>query len=409
MYRKTIDPYLVFIIMMLVILWVIMISSVSVYPSFKITSQYVAKWLLEEPNNSFYLSRNFLHLTIGIAVLTFFTKLTYTYLEKYHRVALVLVLTLMTIVLVIWKELNGAKWWIDIPGLPSIQPVEFAKIGIIIFLAAFIKRKRSLMSSFEDGAVPYFAIVWVLFLLLALQPDFWSILILAPLVVALYFVWWWNPRFIILIFLIAAVWAGSVYGLWKLGGDESKSKLSYISKRIDSFFQSSETLFANKEASNQDYQIKQWLIAIWSWWFWWLGFGKSIQKFWYLPEVQWDFIFSVFVEELWFLWAAVLIVIYLSIIHRWYQIARWVKDPFWKYLAFGITTLILIQIFVNIWVNLNVIPLTGVTLPFVSYGWSSLIALMAGIGILLNISRYVEFKSPSSGYEFVKKRRVYHE
>jgi cell division protein FtsW len=105
----------------------------------------------------------------------------------------------------------------------------------------------------------------------------------------------------------------------------------------------------------------------------------------------------------------VLIMIYLSIIYRWYQISRGVKDPFWKYLAFGITTLILIQVFVNIGVNLNVIPLTGVTLPFVSYGWSSLIALMSWIGILLNISRYVEFKSASSGYEFVKKRRVYHE
>lgn len=409
MYRKSIDPYLIFIVMMLVILWVIMISSVSVYPSFKITSQYVAKWLLEEPNNSFYLSRNFLHLTLGIGVLTFFTKLTYTYLEKYNRVILTFVLALMSLVLVIGTELNGAKWWIDIPGLPSIQPVEFAKIGIIIFLAAFIKRKRSLMASFQDGAVPYFSIVGILFLLLALQPDFGSILILAPLLIALYYVGWWNPRFIILIFIIAMIGAGSVYGLGKLWWEESSSKLSYITKRIDSFFQSSETLFANKETSNQDYQIKQWLIAIGSGWFGWLGFGKSIQKFWYLPEVQGDFIFSVFVEELWFLWASILIIIYLSIIYRWYQISRSVKDPFGKYLAFWITTLILIQVFVNIWVNLNVIPLTGVTLPFVSYGGSSLIALMSGIGILLNISRYVEFKAPSSGYEFVKKRRVYHE
>ena len=246
---------------MLVILGVIMISSVSVYPSFKITSQYVARWLLEEPNNSFYLSRNFLHLTLGIAVLTFFTKLTYTYLEKYHRVALIFVLALMSLVLVVWKELNGAKGWIDIPGLPSIQPVEFAKIGIIIFLAAFIKRKRSLMSSFQEWAVPYFAIVWILFFLLALQPDFGSILILAPLLVGLYFVGWWNPRFIILIFLIATIGAGSVYGFWKLGGDESKSKLSYISKRIDSFFQSSETLFANK-VSNQTVTYSNWFLMI---------------------------------------------------------------------------------------------------------------------------------------------------
>jgi cell division protein FtsW len=94
-------------------------------------------------------------------------------------------------------------------------------------------------------------------------------------------------------------------------------------------------------------------------------------------------------------------------VYRGYQIARGVKDPFGKYLAFGISSLILIQVFVNIGVNLNVIPLTGVTLPFVSYGGSSLITLMIGIGILLNISRYVEYRAPSGAYESVKKRRVY--
>lgn len=410
MYRKSIDPYLVFIVIMLVILWVVMISSVSVYPSFKITSLQVARGILTEPNNSFYLSKNFLHVFMSLIVLVFFTKLTYSFLEKYHRLVLGFVYVTMALVLVVGKELNGAKWWLDIPWLPSIQPVEFAKIGIIIFLAAFMKRKRSLMSSFEDGAVPFFALVGILFMLLALQPDFWSILILAPLMIALYFIWGWNVRFIFLLFVIAFIWASSVYGIGKLWGTwDDKSKLSYISKRIDSFFQDSQSLFAKGDTNNQDYQIKQWLIAIGSGGFGWLWFGKSIQKFWYLPEVQGDFIFSVFVEELWFFWALILLFIYLTIVYRWYQISRWVKDPFGKYLAFGISTLILIQVFINIWVNLNVIPLTGVTLPFVSYGWSSLIALMMSIGILLNISRYVEYKPQSVGYEFTKKRRVYTE
>jgi cell division protein FtsW len=382
---------------------------VSVYPSFKTTSTLVAKWLLQEANNSYFLVRTFSNLAIGICALIFFAKLSYTVLEKWNRLILTGVLAIMITVLVVWKEYNGARWWLDIPGLPSIQPVEFAKIGIIVFLASFMKKKRALLASFSDWAIPYFAIVWSLFLLLALQPDFGSILILAPVLIALYFVGGWNSRYILILFLIWGMLASSIYGLGKLWTWEwsERSKLSYISERIDSFFQDNNTLFSKKESDGKDYQIKQGLIAIWSGWFWGLGFWKSIQKFGYLPEVQWDFIFSVIVEELGFVWALCLLSIYLTIVYRGYMIARWVKDPFGKYTAFGLSTLILVQVFINVGVNLNVIPLTWVTLPFVSYGGSSLIALLSSIGILLNISRYMEYHTPSTSYNFAKKRRVY--
>lgn len=382
-----------------------MISSVSVYPSFKITSQMVARWVLSESSNSFYLTKNFMHVFIGIIMLIFFTKFSYTVLEKSNRIIISMVLVIMLTVLIVWKEYNGARWWLDIPWLPSIQPVEFAKIGIILFLASFMKKKRALLSDFHEGTLPYFLIVLSLFALLALQPDFWSILILAPVLLALYFIWGWNVRHIIALGIIWLISAGSVYGIGKMGGGDSK--VSYISDRIDSFFQDNQTLFTKKESDGKDYQIKQWLIAIWSGWFWGLGFGKSIQKFWYLPEVQWDFIFSVIVEELGFMWALCLIGIFLTITYRGYIIARSVKDPFGKFVAFGLSTLILVQVFVNVWVNLNVVPLTWVTLPFVSYGWSSLIALMITIGILLNISRYMEHHPSVSPGSFVKKRRVY--
>jgi cell division protein FtsW len=238
MYKKTIDPYLVFIVMALVIFGVIMISSVSVYPSFKTTSYLVNKWLLSEANNSYFLEKTFWNLIIGVWVLIFFTKLSYTLLEKWSRLILASVFVIMMVVLVIWKEYNGAKWWLDIPGLPSIQPVEFAKIGIILFLASFMKKKRALLAYFSEGIVPYFAIVWSLFLLLALQPDFWSILILAPVLLALYFIGGGNIRYILGLFLIWAIFASSVYWLGKLWTSEwaSRSKLSYISERIDSFF-----------------------------------------------------------------------------------------------------------------------------------------------------------------------------
>lgn len=410
MYKKTIDPYLVFIVIALVIFGVVMISSVSVYPSFKYTSQLAAKWILTEANNSYFLMKTFFNLFVSLAVLVFFTKFSYSLLEKYYRVIFMGIFGIMIFVLFFGEEFNGARWWITLPWTSTvIQPVEFAKIGIILFLASFMKKKRALLSQFADGALPYFIIVWALFFLLALQPDFGSILILAPVLISLYFVGWWNSRYIIVLFIIWGIFASSVYGLGKLWTSDgsTRSKLSYISERIDSFFQDNETLFSKKESDGKDYQIKQWLTAIWSGWFGGLGFGKSIQKFGYLPEVQWDFIFSVIVEELWFVWALCLLSIYLTIVYRGYMIARGVKDPFWKYTAFGLSTLILVQVFINIGVNLNVIPLTGVTLPFVSYGGSSLIALMMSIGILLNISRYMEHQSPVSSYSFSKKRRVY--
>jgi cell division protein FtsW len=129
---------------------------------------------------------------------------------------------------------------------------------------------------------------------------------------------------------------------------------------------------------------------MWSWWFTWLGFGKSIQKFWYLPEVQWDFIFSVIVEELWFIWAFVLLMIYVYIWYRGFYIAHYSSDLFAKYVAIWISSWILIQAFINIWVNLNIVPLTWITLPFISYWWSSLLSLSFWLAILLNISRYIK-------------------
>lgn len=406
MHKKSIDTSLVFIIIALVIFGMIMISSVSVYPSFKITSQMVARGLLDEPSNSFYLSKNILHVITGIFFLTVFSKLSYTWFEKYSSMILAWVIGVLVVVLFVWAEYNWAKWWLDIPGLPSIQPVEFAKIGMIIFLSYFIKKKRSLMSDFQEGFIPYFFIVGIIFLLLAIQPDFGSILIIAPVVIALYFVWWGNVRYLAILSTICLVWAASVYGIGKIGWEDSKNKLHYISARIDNFFQDNQTLFSKNTSDGKDYQIKQGLIAIGSGGFFGLGFWKSIQKFGYLPEVQGDFVFSVIVEELGFFWAFFLLGAYLFIAYRGYTIARFVKDPFWKYLAFGISTLILVQVFVNIWVNLNVIPLTGVTLPFVSYWWSSLMSLMIATGILLNISRYMEY-NPNLGYEFSKKRRVF--
>lgn len=191
---------------------------------------------------------------------------------------------------------------------------------------------------------------------------------------------------------------------WASG--KNQNPLSYISLRIDNFIRDNKELIEKPNPDGKDYQTKQWLIAIWSGGFFGLGFWKSIQKFWYLPEVQWDFIFSVITEELGFIGAFILISIYLAIVYRWFDIARSVKDPFAQYVAFGITLLIFVQAGINIGVNLNIVPLTGVTLPFVSYGWSSLLSMLVCIGILLSISRHREYRPEKITDIFTSERRI---
>ncbi len=407
MQKKNIDTTLVFIVIALVIFGMIMISSVSVYPSFKITSRLVTQGLLDEPNNSFYLFKNISHVIVSILMLIIFSKIPYFLIEKYIREIYFSILFLLFLVLFVWSEYNGAKWWLNIPGLPSIQPVEFAKLWLIAYLAYFIKKRRSFLPNLSEGFLPFFGIVGAVFWLLAFQPDFWSILIIAPVVIALYFVGWGNIKYLLVSFFVCFIGAASIYGIGKLGSSsDGGNKLSYISSRIDNFFGNSKELFSKSNPDGKDYQMKQGLIAIGSGGFFGLWFGKSIQKFGYLPEVEGDFIFSVITEELWFVGMLILFSAYLSIVYRGYMIARNVKDLFAKYLAFGISTLIIVQVFVNVGVNLNVVPLTGVTLPFVSYGGSSLISLMIAVGVLLNISRHTEYRPKNFGIAAGNKRRI---
>ena len=224
----------------------------------------------------------------------------------------------------------------------------------------------------------------------------------------MFFYAWANIKHLALTTFLWLFLATTIY----TAGDYDKvtwipsNKLGYITQRVDTFIWDNKELFS-KEAlkdSRKD-QIRNSLITIWSGWFDGLWFGWSIQKYWYLPEVQWDFIFSVIIEELWFTWWLILILFYLHIWYRGFYIASRVKDLFAKYLAVWISSRILLQAFINIGVNLNIMPLTGITLPFISYGWSSLLSLMIALWILLNVSRYMEEKSKYS--RIAKKKYMF--
>lgn len=391
---KHVDYKLFFAVLFLVIFGMIMISSVSVYSSFRVTNVMAKAGLIENAYNYFYVLRNISHVVIALIVLWIVVKVPYTFFEKNSRYFLLFSFLLLIIVLVIWPSWNGARWWINVPFLPfAIQPTEIMKFSLIIYLAYFFKRYKAFLHTFNDGFLPFLMTLGFVVFLIGLQPDFWTILVIVPLSVIMFFVAWANVRYLFVLVLLGMFLAISVYAWWKYdkSNPETRNKLSYITDRIDNFLSDNKEAIKNKTIN---YQTEQALIAIWSGWFRWLWFGQSIQKFGYLPEVQGDFVFSVIVEELWFVWAFILINIYLYIWYRGILISLYVKDLFAKYVAVWVSSWILIQAFINIWVNLNIVPLTGVTLPFVSYGGSSLISLMLWVALVLNISRFVEVDKP---------------
>jgi len=382
---KQVDYRLFFAVLALIIFWMIMISSVSIYSSFRVTSFMERAGYIEKAYNYFYVLRNVSHILISLLILGVLVKVPYKFFEKYAKYFLMWSIVLLIIVLFAWENLNGARWWLSIPWIPfTIQPTEFLKFSVIIYLAYFFKRYKSYLHTFTDGFLPFSFLLWVVVLLVGAQPDFWTIMVIVPISFMMFFVAGANVKHLLALSLLGVFMAFSVYLAWDYDKKtwENLNSFWYISQRIDTFLNDNEEAIKNKTIN---YQTEQALIAIWSWGFTGLWFWKSIQKFWYLPEVQWDFIFSVIVEELGFLWAFVLLNLYWYIFYRGLYIARHVKDLFAKYVAVGISCWIILQACINIGVNLNIVPLTWITLPFISYGGSSLVITLFSLGLVQSV------------------------
>lgn len=423
MQKKDVDVTLSLAVIVLLFLGLVMIGSVSIYPSYTHTYKYmVLPGYIDEPYTTYFLYKTFQNVLIGIIAMAMVSKIPYHLLEKYVKPIFWGSVVFLCLVFVpgIGDNRNGATGWLDIPGLPSIQPVEFAKLGLIIMLAFFLKKRRSLMKDFYAGFLAFFIVVGFIVFPLMLQPDFGSILILAPVVLAMYYIGGGNFKYIGIAFVVGLIGIASVYGIGKMQQNNYKAKveawiqtgtgggisLGYITTRIDNYFRNNKEIAQTRDRGGSDHQLKNAFIALGSGGFSGLGFGASIQKFGYLPEVHGDFIFAVIVEELGFIGGLGIIIFYLFIAYRGYSISRWVKDLFAKYLAFGITTWFIIQAFVNIGVNLNVIPLTWVTLPFVSFGGSSILSLCIATGVLLSVSRHVEVKPQNLSEALQAGRKV---
>ncbi len=354
-----------------------MIASVSVFQSYQLTSRMVTSGQLAEPGNSFYLLRSSLHVFTGIGVMLFVASIPYRLWERFAR--LLFLLSIIFLFALFIPGL-GCTWgtscsWFYVGGF-SLQPAEFLKLTLVFYLAVWLQKREQLIATFQDGFLPFVTLLLLSTLLVALQPDLGSFLVLSLIACTMFFIAGGGIRHLLLGGAAAAV----------LGLPIILSK-DYIRSRFTSFL----ALLGGSDPSVQEgpaYQVMQALIAIGSGGPFGVGYGKSIQKFGYLPEVQGDMIFAAMAEELGFLRLLIILAMYTILVVRGYKIAREAPDRFGFLVATGITTWIAAQSIINISVNLSLFPVTGLTLPFISYGGSSLIATLIGVGVLLNISTY---------------------
>ena len=315
---------------------------------------------------------------IGIIAMFAFSRFTYQKLRKYYKIIYIASILVLFTVLIpgIGVESNGARRWIHFLG-QQMQPSEITKIGLIIFYAGyFTDQNNKLDTIIGSTVIPMVALLIPIGILFIIQNHMSAGIVIA---------------FVTIIMILMsgcqlknyAVLFGSGVAMLVLSFPFIKDKImgSFRSDRIEAWLNPIEN------SSDKAYQTLQGLYAIGSGGLFGVGLGQSKQKYLYIPEAHNDFIFAILAEELGFVGCVLILVLFATLAIRGILIAIRASDMFGSLLAIGITALITVQAVLNIAVVTNTIPNTGISLPFLSYGGTSLIILLSSIGILLNISR----------------------
>ena len=348
---------------------VILISLFGVIMIFSSSSVW-AEYKYNDPYK--YLKNQLLFFFIGIILMNIVSKINYKKYFKYSNKILILCIILLILVLIpgIGTIRNGSRSWFGI-GSFGIQPSEFAKLGLIIFTSKYLSNNPNSMRNFKKGVLPILLITLVIFGIIMLQPDFGTGTIIVMTIIGMLFIAGLNIK-IFLRFGILGIFG--VVGLILIAPYRLKRILSFLNPWSDPL--------------GSGFQIIQSLYSIGPGGLFGLGFGNSIQKHFYLPEPQTDFIFSIISEEFGFMGILIISILFIIIFYNCLNISMKCNDLFGKYLSFGITFGLIFQSILNLSVVVGLVPVTGVTLPFLSYGGSSLLITMISIGIILNISRY---------------------
>lgn len=364
--REKVDMPIVATLSLLLLLGTLMIFSAS-YP-------YAS---LHYGDGAYYIKRQVIFLAIGIIVMIFTSNIPVEIYKKTSPIVYSVCLFLLVAVLFGGFSEGIAKRWLGIPGTPlSFQPSELMKLGIILMLAWYIdkqkEKKRTIVSEIILPGVVLFSACG----LVLLEKHLSGTLIIASIGICVLFVAGSSVKKMSLIYGITALVGGTIFLLTN----------SYAMKRIESF------LNPNADILSDKWQTTQGLYAIGSGGFFGVGFLNSRQKYSYVSEPQNDFIFTIWCEEMGFLGAIVVIMLFVLLLWRGYKISINAPDAFSSLVGFGITAQIGIQVLLNMLVVTDLIPNTGISLPFFSYGGSSLVILLAEMGILLSVSRISKLK-----------------
>ncbi|MED1796904.1 stage V sporulation protein E [Brevibacillus nitrificans] len=318
----------------------------------------------------FFAKRQLIFALLGITAMYVTMNIDYWVWKQWAKPGFYASIGLLILVLIVGIEVNGSKSWLGF-GAFGIQPGEFAKLGVVAFLARWLSDNQKQIVLFRKGLVPALAIPLVCFALIMLQPDLGTGTVLMGTAVVMIFA---SGAKISHFAALGMVGVAGFIGLIL--------SAPYRIKRITSF------LDPWSDPLNTGYQIIQSLYAIGPGGLLGLGLGQSRQKHLYLPEPYNDFIFSIVAEELGFIGGTLILLLFLLLLWRGMRTAITAPDLFGSLLALGIIGMIAIQVVINIGVVTGMFPVTGITLPFLSYGGSSLTLMLTGVGVLLNISRF---------------------
>lgn len=285
-------------------------------------------------------------------------------------IGLSLVLLILVFVPGIRLTYGGASRWIALGPL-TLQPTEITKLAFIVYLAALIETKGADMHNFRKGIAPFLVIMGIIGSLIILQPDMGTLITIFFIAAAMIFAGGIRWRHLMLLLLGSAATIGILI-----------NTATYRVNRIITY------LHPELDPRGVGYQINQALLAAGTGGWWGLGLGRSRQKYQYLPEPASDSIFAIIAEELGFIRTSLVLLAFAVLAWRGFKIARSAPDLFGRLVGVGVTSWIVSQAFVNMGAALGVTPLTGIPLPFISYGSSALVSMLFASGILLNISKY---------------------
>ena len=320
----------------------------------------------------YYLKREIFYCLVGFIGMFFTARLDYSKIKRYSRALIIVSILLLVAVFLpgIGKEAGGARRWISL-GSFSFQPSEFVKFTLIIYLADFLSRRQNVIKTFYRGFLPALVVSGFIGGLILLQPDFGTASLLVLVCFILFFVAGVNLKYIFSVLLLSVP---LVYLL--------VFRVPYRLRRILAY------LDPWKDPKGAGWQIIQSYVALGSGGLFGLGLGQSRQKLFYLPQISTDFILSIIGEELGFLGTFSVLILFVLFIWQGLKIALKAKDLYGALLSFGIVMMIGLQAIMHIAVISGSMPTKGLPLPFISYGGSSLIFSLIGIGIVLSVAKH---------------------